>query len=225
MATVRHSLVSTLFGAIVAFALVALAPQDARATTITLSHYSSKPAVAPEVLDATLSFAVAGDQLMLTLTNETTAPDRYRINGIWWNGAANVMAVSLASATHSAFGDVTAAWAPVERRTKAADFGRFDFALTASQRTRGSLLGSGESITFALTIFGSGPFDAEDFVDPNRRGMTGAARFVHGPIGRRKAFGASDTSLTPIPEPGTAALLGSGLLGMALAARRRSADH
>ena len=81
----------------------------AAALTIVLSQFSSDETPA-EVLDATLEISVAGDQLTLTLTNDTTAPDEYDITEIFFNGASNVTGLTLDSATHSAEGDVTDLW-------------------------------------------------------------------------------------------------------------------
>jgi len=216
MAAARHSFVSTLFGAVLAVAVTAFAAPEARANTITLSQFSSEADPGPSVLKATLSFAVAGSELTLTLSNGTMAPNKYSINEVFWNGTANVTALTLMSATHSKSGDVTAAWDPVETASHVAGFGTFDFGLTVpSNMHKSNILESGEHIDFVFTITGTGPFSMADFADPNDKGNVAAAKFVSGP-GDRSAFGA-----TPVPEPGTAALLGAGLLGMALAGRRR----
>jgi hypothetical protein len=220
MASARHGIFPILVGSILAF--FALAP-SARATTIQLSSFSSELDPGPAVLDATLDFSVAGSQLTLTLRNDTTAPDEYLLNGVWWNGAAQVTALGLVSATHSKAGDVTAAWTPVETSAHVAGFGNFDFGLTVpSNLKNGNLLEAGENIVFVFTIAGTGPYTAGDFASANDQGKIAAAKFVSGP-GDRSAFGSTDGGgPLPVPEPTTAAMLGLGLLGFALAGRRRS---
>ena len=98
-----------------------------------------------------------------------------------------------------------------------AGFGTFDFGLSVpSNQKRESLLDSGESLALVFTIAGTGPYTTADFDVLNELDMSAAAKFVSGP-GDRSAFGASGV----IPEPGTAGLLATGMLGMALAGRRR----
>jgi hypothetical protein len=220
MAATRQSILPILIGSILAF----FAPvPSAGATTIQLSQFSSEADPAPALLDATLVFVLSGpSQLTLTVTNETTAPDKYLINGIWWNAAAHLTALSLVGATHSASGDVTSAWAPVESDTHADGFGSFDFALTGGVGAQNTnLLASGESIAFVLSISGTGPYDMADFDVANALGNRAAAKFVSGP-GDLSAFGATGSGGgLPVPEPAAAALLGAGLLGMGWAGRRR----
>lgn len=193
--------------------------------THSLSEFSSETDPPASVLDATLGFNVSGNTLWLTVSNTTTAPDTYDINGFWFNGSAGVTGLSLVSATHSdpASGDVTAAWTPVETSSHVAGFGTFDFGLTVpSNQKKGNLIGSGQYVVFAFTISGTGPFTVADFYDvPNELGIVAAGKFVSGP-GDRSAFGATNGSnTTPIPEPATAALLGAGLFGLGWAGRRR----
>jgi hypothetical protein len=206
----------SLGGSILAFFVSA---PGAGATTIHLSQFSSESNPSPAVLDATLLFMVTGpSQLTLTATNDTAAPNAYRINGIWWNAAAHVMGLTLQSATHSQTGDVTAAWTPVLTDSHVAGFGSFDFGVTGGVGGQNpNLLGSGQSLSFVFTIAGTGPFDMADFDVLNEKGMSAAAKFVSGPEDL-STFGA-------VPEPASAALVGTGLLGIALArARRRRAS-
>ena len=107
--------------------------------------------------------------------------------------------------------------APVETNSQVAGFGTFDFGLSVpSNEKQGNLLASGESLALVFTIAGTGPYTTADFDVLNELDMEVAAKFVSGP-GDRSAFGATGV----IPEPGTAGLLATGLLGMALAGRRR----
>jgi hypothetical protein len=223
MAAARQRIFPSVVGSILA--LFMLAPK-AGATTIQLSLFSSEADPAPALLDATLVFMLTGpSQLTLTVSNDTVAPDEYLINGIWWNAAAHVTALGLVDATHSVSGDVTSAWAPVESDTHADGFGSFDFALTGGVGAKNrNLLGPGESLAFVLTISGTGPYDVADFDAANDHDLNAAAKFVSGP-GDLSAFGATGGGgVVPVPEPASAALLATGLLGMALPGRRRSAN-
>jgi hypothetical protein len=206
---------SFLVSAAVACLAALGAASGAGATTITLSQLSSETNPGPSVLDATLVFMVTGNQLTLTATNGTSAPNEYLIDGIWWNARPHVTGLALVSATHSQAGNVLAAWAPVETNSHVAGFGSFDFGVTGGVGgSNPALLGPGESIAFVFTIAGTGPFAMGDFDEANSHGNRAAAKFVSGP-GDLSAFGA-------VPEPGTAALLGAGLLGLGLGGRRRA---
>ena len=215
MAAARRSFFAILIASIIAGFVWA---PGARATTLHLSQFSSETDPTAAVLDATLVLLLTGpSELTLTLTNDTAAPDAYLINGVWFNAAAHVTGLGLVSATHSDAGDVTAAWDPVEADSKADGFGSFDFGLTDGVGAGNpNLIGPGETVDFVLTIAGTGSYDISDFDVLNDHGIRAAAKFVSGP-GGQSAFGATGET----PEPGTAALLGAGLLGMALAGCRR----
>ena len=186
----------------------------AAASTLTLSSLSSDSTPA-SLLDATLVFMITGaSELTLSVTNDTVAPNAYFMNGVWFNAAAHVTGLSLVSATHSDAGDVTAAWDPVETGSQVDGFGNFAYGLTDSVGLNNpNMIGPGETVDFILAISGTGPYDMADFVFSNDQGLSAAGKFVSGP-GDDSAFGA-------VPEPGTAALVGSGLLGLVLAGRRR----
>jgi hypothetical protein len=193
----------------------ALVAGAASATTISLSDVSSDATPASQ-LDASFDFSVAGSTLTLTVTN--TGSD-FNINQVYWNGSGLVSALSLTSATHSAAGDVTSVWAPVEVGSSADGFGSFTFALTDGVgETNVNILEPGESIVFVLSITGSGGYADVDFIVANGSGYVAAAKFVNGPDdpedpgNEDSAFGAA------VPEPAAGALLLLGLAG--LAARR-----
>jgi hypothetical protein len=204
---------------VVVIAALALAPA-ARATTITLSLESSDETPAG-VLDATLDFVISDTaELTLTVTNDTTAPDEYNINQIFFNGASNVTGLTLVGATHSDdsagnnFGDVFSLWNPVETDTMVDGFGTFDFGLTDGMgETAVSVIGPGESIAFVLSISGTQPFTMDDFNVPGDEGRTAAAKFVNGP--------GDDSGFGGVPEPMTALLVGVGLLGLGMLRRHR----
>ena len=187
----------------------------AQATTITLSDLSSD-ATPASLLDATFDFSISGaSELTLTVTNDTSPPNKFNINEIFFNGAGNVAGLSLDSATHSVEGLVTGQWGPVDVATMVNGFGVFDFGLTDGVGEKDvSVIGFGESVDFVFTISGTGPFDMNDFVVANASGNIAAAKFVSGKQDD-SAFGAA------VPEPATGALVAFGLV--LLGVRRRQA--
>lgn len=189
------------------------------ANGLTLSTESSDETPA-SVLDATFDIQVSGgNTLQLTVTNDTTAPDTFNINEVFFNGPSGT-GLSLASATHSVNGDVFASWNPVETVIMVNGWGDFDFALTNGVGANNpSVIQPGANVVFVLDISGGCAATlsctSSDFASAlSSGGYLAAAKFVNGP-GDDSAFGAV------IPEPSTAALLALGLVG--IAARRRAA--
>jgi hypothetical protein len=213
-----------------AAALLALG-SSASATTITLSTVSSD-ATPVSQLDATLDFVVSGTTLTLTLTN--TGVD-FNVNQVYFNGSGLVSTLALISATHSAEGDVLAAWAPIELGSSADGFGAFDYALTDGVgQTNPNILNAGENVVFVFTV-NAGLTDS-DFIVGNGNGYTAAAKFVNGPPDPEctSAFIPTDTcpegigtedsafgTTTDVPEPATGLLLAVGLAGLTFAGRKR----
>jgi hypothetical protein len=211
-------------------------------TTLTLSQQSSD-ATPAELLDAHFDFVVAGDNtaktLTITVTNDTVGivdgvpdvSDAYNINEIFFNASSDVGSLSLASASHSAAGDVLAAWSPLNTDVSGAGvFGEFDYGLgTGGGQLDPDLIGPQESIAFLFDITAAdlSLVDETDFttiLSTNPPGSVPSliqAKFVNG-AGDDSAFGATqDEEFPPIPEPGSALLLASGLLGLGLAGARR----
>ena len=193
--------------------------------TLTLSDVSSDATPAADLSGTITLDVLGGNTLSLTLLNQTTAPDAFNMNGVWWNGDAGVSGLTVTSATHSANGDVLAAWTPVEAATTANGFGAFDFALTDGVGAGNpNLIQPGQSIVFLMTITGScttTACTAANFVLGNGSGYLAAAKFVNGPDDPESPGNEDSAWGAVIPEPTTAMLLGTGLLLLSL--RRRQA--
>jgi hypothetical protein len=194
-----------------------LAPRAALATTITLSNVSSD-ATDPDLLDAEFDFSVSGATLTLTVSN--TGSD-FNINEVYFNASAGVTSLALTSATHSAAGNVSAAWLPIELGSSPDGFGAFDFGLTDGVgQNNPNIIGVGEDIVFVFSINGGvGVFTDADFIQENGSGYTAAAKFVNGPDDP-EAPGEEDSAFGAAPEPGTLVLLGFGIAGLAALGRR-----
>jgi len=214
----------------------------ATAVTINLSQLSSDSTPAA-LLKAHFDFAVAGDNtaktLTITVTNDTTGvvdgmpdvSDAYNINEIFFNASSDVTSLSIASATHSAAGDVLAEWSPLDTAVSGGGvFGKFSYGLAAAGgQLEPSLIGPAENVVFVFDITAGdlSLVDVSDFTSVLSTNPPGSvpsliqAKFVNG-AGDDSAFGATqDEEFPPIPEPGSAMLLASGLFGLALAGSRR----
>jgi hypothetical protein len=210
---------------------VGLSAAAGNAAIIGLSDLSSDLTPA-STLDATLDFQVLGGvQLQLTVTNDTSAPDEFNINAIYWNALSVVSGLSLVSATHSVTGDVMGAWTPVLTNQVANGFSSFDFSMDDGVgEMNTNIITPGNFITFIMDITGSCEVSATcldtDFITTNDGGYFAAAKFVNGPDdpeapgSEDSAFGAT----VVIPEPSTALLVGMGLACLSgRSVRRRAA--
>ena len=212
---------------VLAFALSLTLASPNQAATLNLSDVSSDATPAGDLLGTITFDVLVGDVLSLTLENQTVAPDAFNINGVWWNGDGGVTSLSVTSATHSANGDVLAAWSPIELGTSADGFGAFDFALTDGVGAGNpNIIQPGQSIVFLMAITGSCTTTScttSNFILENAEGYLAASKFVNGPDDPESpgfedsAFGAI------IPEPSTVLLLATGLSLLAAGRKRREA--
>ena len=191
----------------------------ASASTLILSDFSSDSTPA-SVLGATLEFSdPVGDQITLSVTNDTSGSDLYFVNFVYFNTTSDVASLVLDSVTSSIDGAI-GGWTLNPDQSIGA-FGNFDYELQGPVGNNPSQIESGETVDFVFTFTAGSTVDPTDFVtefSTNPPGSTpalAAAKFVRGP-GDDSAFGAV------VPEPGTLSLLAMGVLGLAAATRRRS---
>jgi len=201
-------------------AALLLLAAPASGSTLVLSQFSSDETPA-SVLDATLVFQITGaNELTLSVTNDTSAPDAYLLDEVFFNATSNVTSLSLVSATSSTDGLVTADW-KLGTSNHAAGFGRFDFSLLPSRGNADNEIDPGETVSFVFDISGTGPFAMTDFttelstIPPGNTPSLAAVKFVSGP-GDDSGYGAV------VPEPLTVFQLGLGLAGISWVSRRRS---
>jgi hypothetical protein len=195
---------------------------SASATSITLSEMSNNEGELGGVdnldLDAIFTFEIgnfdldADDELQLTVNNTST----FDINEILFNKTANVGIVSLLT-----FPNVDAGWNDTGTGM-VGGFGSFDVHLVANDPpgTNQDIVNNGGTDVFVLDFTCLGVCTVDDFLTENVIGKAAAAKFVNGfeALGGDSAYGGS--SLLAIPEPGTALLMGLGLVGLASIKRR-----
>ena len=182
------------------------------ASQIILSDHSSDETPA-SILDATLDFSVSGSVLTLQVTNNTSSPNEYDMNAVFFNAldSSNVAGLTLTSPSDGGW--------DLAFNKHAGGFGTFDFRLEGGVGIDPDQIFPGSTETFVFNILGTAPFFDTDFtsdlstIPPGDMPSFGAAKFVEGP-GDDSAYGAT------APEPATLVLLALGSLTL-LRTRRR----
>ena len=165
----------------------------------------------PEKLDALLDFNVTGNNLTLTVTNQTAEPNASAIREIFFNTTA-----ALTSLTPVSLPDGF----ELDANAHAGGFGFFDWGIIGSN-PNGGVIEAGETVIFTFTFTGIGVTDLTfltELSDSNNRPMLVAAKFVGGPSAG--GYG----GVNQIPTPGsTAMILLAIAIGGPLRSRRRLA--
>jgi MYXO-CTERM domain-containing protein len=182
---------------------------EARAATI-ICCATSSDATDAAGLRLTLDFAWSGSALTLRATNTSAL---FHVNQIYFNASDDVTGLALASAAHSAAGNVTRRWSLLRNR-RAGGLGTFDFQLDGGNgANRAWILDPGESLLFVFTVRASGPVTLDDLGVMSAEGVRVAAKFIGGPLDPETC--SEDSAFGSIPEPGLLGLVGLGLLAVA----------
>ena len=192
---------------------------NADGAMITISTLSSD-ATDPGELDATFEFTIVAGVLKLEVTNETSAPNTFNINELYFNGGGNVTGLMPLAVDGLPDGWNFSTNAPAD------GFGTFEFGLTGPVDDDPETIMPSETLEFQFTILGVGPFFDTDFttefstLPPGDKPLIVAAKFVFGPTDPKQGVEDNDSAFGgTIPEPGTLALL--GLAGALFVKRRR----
>jgi len=179
----------------------------------------------PGPLDATVTVELFGNDLRITIDNNTSGgpgAGDYDISALWFNiigeTVSSVTPAGSGSGATSAGYDLTAPPAQMVD-----GFGNFNvgFAVHGDVNQNPDLIVAGEQGVVVILGCADGDCSSAELVD-NANGKAVAAKFINGGNvygdPNDSAFGASSAGY--VPEPGTAALLGLGLLALAGGRRR-----
>jgi len=175
------------------------------------------------VLDALVTVELSGTDILITVDNNTSGgpgAGNYDISQVWLNLIGET--ISSVSPAGAGNGANATGWDLLAPPTTMVDgFGTFTagFGVHGNVNQNPDLILAGQQ-NYMLLI-GCADGDCSDaMLEDNAMGKAVAAKFIHGGDAygdpNDSAFGAS----TVVPEPGTAALLGLGLIGLVGAGRR-----
>jgi hypothetical protein len=221
MAHGKNLLACGLLVSVLAGALLATAGAAEGAKSVSLSNKSSEWWMPAEYLDGSMTFAVSGDTLTLTVRNQTSdPPEAFNIDRVFFSATSNVSGLQLLTAPTGwslGFGENT---------KKADDFGYFDAVLTGSGSAR---VAPGQATIFTMKVLGTGGFSDSTFTtEKTTYGCTEslvAARFAStGECGSSVyGNGVASVSVAPVPEPATMGFLLMGTVVAYVNRRRRGA--
>lgn len=206
-----------------------LCASAATAGRIELANASASPA-AP--LPASLTWAFSDPfTLEVAITNETGGDAPFDVTLAFFNTSDRVSYLELIRAESSLEGENTDAWRVgyYGYDLLAPYHGEFDYSLrTEPGADAADRIAPGETQRFTLSLrcasyAGCAASDwlahASDISEVGRVEAWAALRFAYGPDGRAGMSAATEAP-APVPEPGPAALIGTGLVALAL--RRRA---
>jgi hypothetical protein len=174
------------------------------------------------LLDALVTVELSGTDILITVDNNTSGgpgAGNYDISEVWLNLTGET--ISSVSPAGAGNGANTTGWDLLAPPTTMVDgFGTFTagFSVHGNVSQNPDLILAGQQNYMLLVGCADG--DCSDaMLEDNAMGKAVVAKFINGGDAygdpNDSAFGAS-----PVPEPGTAALLGLGLIGLVAAGRR-----
>lgn len=205
----------------VAIVVAGLLASPAAALTVTFSEQSSDPLqIAAADMDATLTFSLVDLNLSLEVTNLATGGlEPLTMGDIFFNGTAGSSITLISAPAHSVTGEFLF---DVITEADVVGYGAFDFGVRSIRIGNGQnreigTIGAGETANFEFLV--SAGFNLADIH------LEASTVTVLGDVESKAAalFKGADSEAYGInvaPEPGTAVLLATGLIGLGWHRRR-----